>query len=59
LEIKGLETEQDRAKHQAAKRWVAGVNNWGKEGKWTFHVNKDPRVLAKEIEFVVSRVDSI
>jgi hypothetical protein len=26
LEIKGLETEQDRAKHQAARRWVEAVN---------------------------------
>ena len=30
LEIKGMKTEQDRAKHQAAKRWVTAVNNWGK-----------------------------
>ncbi len=29
LEIKGIEDEQDRAKHQAAQRWVAAVNHWG------------------------------
>lgn len=27
LEIKGEEDEQDRAKHQAARRWVAAVNH--------------------------------
>jgi type III restriction enzyme len=26
LEIKGHEDDQDRAKHQAAKRWLAAVN---------------------------------
>ncbi len=29
LEIKGYEDDQDRAKHQAANRWVAAVNHWG------------------------------
>ena len=32
LEIKGLEDEQDRAKHNAAHRWVSAVNNWGQLG---------------------------
>lgn len=30
LEIKGLENDQDRAKHQATKRWLAAVNHWSK-----------------------------
>ena len=30
LEIKGFEDDQDRAKHQAAKRWVSAVNHSGK-----------------------------
>jgi type III restriction enzyme len=29
LEIKGFEDDQDKAKHNAAKRWVSAVNNWG------------------------------
>jgi len=33
LEIKGHETEQDRAKHQAAQRWVRAVNHLGKLGQ--------------------------
>lgn len=49
LEIKGMETEQDRAKHQAAQRWVTAVNNWGKLGKWKFRVNKDPQLLSNEL----------
>ncbi len=47
LEIKGQEDDQDRAKHQAAKRWVSAVNNWGELGKWVFHVCRDPRCWGK------------
>ena len=54
LEIKGMETEQDRAKHQAAKRWVTAVNNWGKLGRWAFHVNKDPQMLIQEIRHLIT-----
>lgn len=50
LEIKGKETEKDRTKHQAAKRWVSAVNNWGKLGQWDFHVNRDPQVLLNDLE---------
>jgi type III restriction enzyme len=49
LEIKGMETDQDRAKHQAARRWVAAVNNWGKLRKWAFHVNRDTHMLKSEL----------
>jgi type III restriction enzyme len=53
LEIKGQETEQDRAKHAAAKRWVEAVNNWGQLGTWAFHVCKDPQVLEMELASLV------
>jgi type III restriction enzyme len=49
LEIKGFETEQDRAKHAAAQRWVSAVNNWGQLGRWDFHVCKDPQRLGYEL----------
>ncbi|RLC87643.1 MAG: hypothetical protein DRI37_06030 [Chloroflexi bacterium] len=49
LEIKGQETEQDRAKHAAAKRWIAAVNNWGNLGRWAFQVCKDPQTLEREL----------
>lgn len=45
LEVKGEETEQDRAKHQAAQRWVSAVNNWGRLGHWDFAVTKDPQTV--------------
>jgi len=36
LEIKGFETEQDRQKETAAKRWVRAVNIHGEFGRWVF-----------------------
>lgn len=51
LEIKGMEDDQDRAKHEAAQRWCEAVTNWGKMGRWVFHVNKDPQVLERELQF--------
>ena len=53
LEIKGMVTDQDHAKHEAAKRWVAAVNNWGQLGRWGFHVNKDPQMLGVELRYLV------
>jgi len=50
LEIKGQETDQDRAKHEAAKRWCAAVNNWGKLGRWRFQVCRDPQTLPRELQ---------
>ena len=52
LEIKGFETEQDRAKHTGAKRWVSAVNHWGNLGKWGFHVCKNPQRLRHELTFL-------
>ncbi|HEX5165609.1 MAG TPA: hypothetical protein VFV93_09460, partial [Thermomicrobiales bacterium] len=36
LEVKGYETEQDRQKYEAAKRWCEAVTNWGEMGRWEF-----------------------
>lgn len=49
LEIKGEETDQDRAKNQATQRWVTAVNNWGRLGVWDFAVCRDPQTLPKLI----------
>ncbi len=56
LEIKGYETGQDRAKHQAAKRWVAAINHWGKLGRWHFHVCRDPQLLGNELETILAAI---
>ena len=53
LEIKGYEDDQDRAKHQSMQRWISAVNNWGKLGRWAFHVSKDPDMLGRELEWIV------
>jgi type III restriction enzyme len=45
LEIKGRSHEDTDAKHQAARRWVSAVNNWGKLGRWDFLVCRDPQQL--------------
>jgi type III restriction enzyme len=52
LEIKGRLTEEDKAKHEAARRWVAAVNNWGKLGSWAFHVCRDPQLIERELLFI-------
>jgi hypothetical protein len=44
LEVKGLHGEKEEAKFQAAKRWVAAVNNWGRMGRWDFHRLQRPDV---------------
>ena len=49
LEMKGEESDQDRAKHQAAKRWVTAVNNWGRLGLWDFAECRDPHTLPRLI----------
>jgi type III restriction enzyme len=55
LEIKGFEDDRTKAKHTAAKRWVAAVNNWGKLGTWLFHVCRNPQVLDKELLFLAQQ----
>jgi type III restriction enzyme len=45
FEVKGQEDDQAKAKHQAAQRWVAAVNNWGRLGIWDFAVCREPATL--------------
>lgn len=42
LEIKGQPSRETEIKNDAAKRWVAAVNNWGEMGQWAFHVCYEP-----------------
>jgi len=46
------EKHWQKAKHAAAKRWVSAVNNWGKLGKWCFHVCREPQLLGKELKHI-------
>lgn len=47
LEVKGFETEQDRQKEVAARRWVKAVNHHREFGHWAFVLCKDPQRLKK------------
>lgn len=52
LEIKGYEVhnpEQINAKHNAAHKWVAAVNNQGEFGRWDFLVCRDLDDLVPKI----------
>jgi len=50
LEIKGRPHEDTDAKHQAARRWVAAVNHWGRLGTWDFLVCRDPQKLGSAFQ---------
>jgi len=52
LEIKGQLHGDTQAKQQAARRWVAAVNNWGKLGRWDFLVCRDPQQLGRMLDAV-------
>ncbi len=56
LEIKGQEDDIDRAKYDAAKRWIRAINNWGKLGTWKFHVCHDPQSLFQELSLLLSNL---
>ncbi|MDO8127348.1 MAG: DEAD/DEAH box helicase family protein [Candidatus Brocadiales bacterium] len=53
LEVKGFETEKDRAKEAGAIRWVKAVNYHGQFGRWEYIICKDPRKLKEQVEGVV------
>jgi len=50
LEVKGFETEQDRQKEVAAKRWVKAVNHHREFGRWAFVLCRDPRQVKKILQ---------
>lgn len=50
LEVKGQEDEQDRAKHQAARRWVTAVTKWGRLGVWEFIACHDVARLPEALQ---------
>lgn len=59
LEIKGEDSEQNRAKHGAMRAWVDGVNTKGGFGVWccdiAFEMAKIQDILAKHCEPAIGR----
>ncbi len=55
VEIKGYLDDQDAAKHDAARRWVSAVNNWGQLGRWDFYVCRDPQTLGQKLDSISSQ----
>lgn len=53
VEIKGRD-HATSAKHEAAKRWVSAVNNWGELGWWAFLVCWNPQRLGDELTEVAA-----
>ncbi len=49
LEIRRFESEQDRQKEAAARRWVRAVNHHGEFGRWVFCVCREPKRTRDEI----------
>ena len=54
LEVKGFETEQDRQKETAARRWARAVNHHGEFGQWVFCVCREPSRVRDVITRAVS-----
>ena len=50
LEVKGQETEQDRAKWTAARQWCRAVNNHGAFGLWDHRTTHAPDTIARDLE---------
>ena len=55
IEIKGYLDDQDAAKHDAARRWVSAINNWGQLGEWDFYVCRDPQTLGQTLDSMLSQ----
>ena len=56
LEVKGFETEKDRQKEVAAKKWVRAVNHHGEFGRWAYIICKNPQKLKVELQKLVEKI---
>ena len=50
LEVKGVESDESKAKHRFAGEWIQGVNLDGRVGIWRFAVSRDPADVASILE---------
>lgn len=55
LEVKGFETEKDRQKEVAARRWVTAINHHGEFGKWAFIVCKEPHKIKQRLRDLLTK----
>lgn len=55
LEVKGYEGEQDRAKQNAAKKWVDAINYHKGFGEWKLALCKDPHRLSQILETTAAK----
>ncbi|MGB9877859.1 MAG: BPTD_3080 family restriction endonuclease [bacterium] len=53
IEVKGLETEKDRQKEVAARRWVQAVNYHGEFGKWEYVIIREPRRIKEKLHEII------
>jgi type III restriction enzyme len=49
VEIKGQSYGDTEAKHEAARRWLKAINNWGRLGQWEFVVCREPQRLEESL----------
>ena len=62
LETKGYKRQLESLKSEAARRWVAAVNNWNRErlgdaeqqGRWVFYMCEDPQLLDSELNQLIT-----
>ncbi len=54
LEVKGQDTQQNKAKRKSLDEWVQAVNGHGGFGRWAWEVSRDPSDIAQILEVVGS-----
>jgi type III restriction enzyme len=54
VEVKGKSYDNTDVKHQAARRWVAAVNHWGRLGQWDFLPCRNPQQLATDLAALIA-----
>ena len=54
LEVKGQDTQQDKAKRKSLDEWVRAVNRHSGFGRWAWEVSRDPCDIAQILELVGS-----
>jgi type III restriction enzyme len=59
LEVKGLQTEQDRQKEATARRWVRAVNHHGEFGIWAYVMCTDPHEVRRVLTQAGAEVPGI